>query len=274
MPRNSSSHMIPSLINDLPEPFLELLQNSTLQQKNAMMKALQYNIQSNETPTQPHISSPKEQSPSHTHSLEDMVEFIPEFNTDKTFLDGLYKEAESLNLPRGNKPASKWLSTSNKPYCFGNVTHDANPLKDYPYIMELMNSINAHTNVTGTMAACLVVSLSNYNAAISLHADDEASQIDQASPICTFSIGSSRTIQFCKKGGKPNDPPVISHELHSGSLTIMKAGCQQVLKHRVNKGNFGDKRRYVFSFRALPSTNSSPISNRSGLSSPSTQVIF
>ena len=237
---------------DFPDSFLEILQNSTLIQKKKMLDALKENITSMEDaiPLSKSNSSETAAAPP-SRAPEDLVELIPNFVTDETLIKGLEEELKLLEIPSGNKPVSKWLTMIPHPYSFGKVNLKSQPLNDFPCFMQLMGLINTHNNDTDQMDACLVASYSNYRAAIGLHADDEDIHIDQSSSICNLSLGSSRTIQFCTKGSKPNDPPALSFELHTGSLTIMKPGCQQHLKHRVLKGQFGDKRRYCLSFRKL-----------------------
>ena len=193
-----------------------------------------------------------------TPAPENLVEHIPEFVKDEPLFKNLNEEMKVLDIPPGSKPVSRWLTLKPHRYSFGKQTLESHPLIEFPYLMQLLGLINSHNDDDDQADGLLVVSYSSYRASIGLHADDEDLDIDQSSSISNLSLGSSRTIQFCRKGKKPNDPPVLSFELHNGSLLIMKPGCQQHLKHRVLKGKHGDGRRYLLSFRKMAGCSSTP----------------
>ena len=116
-----------------------------------------------------------------------------------------------------------------------------------------MELVNENTDSTQDMNSCLVSCFSTSGSSLSLHADDECDQTDQSSSICTYSIGASRTMDFCSKKAKTRNPVAIKTlDLQEGCLTIMKPGCQMALTHRVNSGVHKDgvpDTRYSFSFR-------------------------
>ena len=190
--------------------------------------------------------------------LSNYVNYVPDFCTDATLLSGLQKECESLGIKSGRKVASQFLSTTSDPYIFPdtNPVHKAIDIKQYPFICELMTDINNSDAIDGPLDSCLVLKYSGSSSSLSLHSDDEKS-IDQEKSICSFSIGSSRTIEFCDKASKPKI--VAEHNMAEGGLLIMKPGTQSCLQHMVRAeiGSSQDSHqvRYSLSFRALSKTD-------------------
>ena len=85
------------------------------------------------------------------------------------------------------------------------------------------------------MDYCNVICLSNNTKSIRLHADNEA-YIDQSCPIATFTIGTTRKVEFIPFGGN-HQHAVLSVEAEHNSLYIINTGCQSMLQLRVVPGN-------------------------------------
>ena len=88
------------------------------------------------------------------------------------------------------------------------------------------------------MDCCLAMRYNNNQSSHRPHSDNEHDIIDQTVSICTFSLGSSRTIEFFTEERTPN--LVCRQRLDNNSLLIMRPGTQQKMKHTV---------------RAIPSIN-------------------
>ena len=115
----------------------------------------------------------------------------------------------------------------------------------------------------------MILKYNSDSTSLSPHSDDEGDIIDQSKAICNYSIGSSRTLEFFDKSkGKA----VTDVRMASNSLTIMKAGTQELMKHCVraemnsNSRSISDNSqlRFSLSFRALTNFN---VSNNDSVSS-------
>ena len=190
--------------------------------------------------------------------VSNLVSNIPDLQVDSKLLEDLSEELHSLKLGSNSKKVkTQWLSPSTEPYIYGDAFHHSKSITNYTSICKLMSIVNQNSDTTGNMDCCLVSCFSTANASLSLHADDEDT-IDTKSSICTFSIGAPRTLEFCPKFWKPKKPcppPILgSFPVTHGGLTVMKPGCQSVLKHRIIKGTHQRGKsnlRVSLSFRKL-----------------------
>ena len=199
-------------------------------------------------------------------SAKDMVEIIPNFCTDKDFIQDLWEECESLHLSGSkNKVATQWLSPTSDPYIYSDINpvHTAKDISLYPNICKMLSFVNLSEAVDGPLDACLVLKYPSPSAVLRPHADDEP-LIDQTKPICPFTLGSTRTIEFFTRGKKSKC--AVQHKLDNGSLLVMKPGTQQILDHCVraerknSSASSADGVRYSLSFRAI---NTKPIAQNS-----------
>ena len=187
----------------------------------------------------------------HIKAMQDnpalQVDFIPDFVSDKVLSDGLEAEVESImeNNKSTTHVTSQWLSDSGDSYEFGKKTHRALKLRDYPCIVKLMEEVNDHELTSRNMNSCLINRYDNQDVAGRLHADNEKT-ICQRSSICTVSLGETRSIDFRVNA---STPVAKSLSLTPLSMFIMKPGCQQIVKHKLNKGNIPSGVRYSISFR-------------------------
>ena len=97
-------------------------------------------------------------------------------------------------------------------------------------MINLMSLVNVSETTTGTLDSCIVLKYPNPSTSLRVHSDDEQ-LIDQNASICTYSLGSTRTIEFYSKSGKSK--LVTSHSMAQDSLLVMRPGCQQELLHCV-----------------------------------------
>ena len=119
-----------------------------------------------------------------------------------------------------------------------------------PALFKLCQSINRHLGFDKALDYCNVICLSKNKKSIRLHPDKEA-YIDQSCPIATFTIGTTRKVEFVPFGGN-HQHAVLSVEAEHNSLYIMNTGSRSMLQHRVIPGNVkesGDQVRYSISFR-------------------------
>ena len=182
---------------------------------------------------------------------KNLVDYIPSF-CDEDLIAAVLGDCESLALANSERKApAQWLSPVNEPYVYvdANPIHHAKDINSYPSICRVLKMINDDPRFHGALDSCLILKYSSEATSVSLHADDEEA-IDQAKSICNFSIGSTRTLEFWSKDASKH---VTSVCMESGSVTHMKPGAQQALKHLVRgtKKSSTSHLRFSLSFRAL-----------------------
>ena len=253
--------MMPSTKAELPPAFYELLSKwdtYSLDQKTEMLSSLKSN-----TPTpSPAVKVKQLPKPSCAEDVLKYVTHIPDFFDDSVLYDSLMSDFKNLSIrpgPRNKKKRkSLWLTNNLRPYTFSNIVHKAQPLDNYPAISKIMELVNDCKDTTQDSDACLVTCYSAPSAALSLHSDNEEHDIDQNSSINTLSIGATRQLEYCNNF---DNIALKTFEVSDGTLTIMKPGCQQVLRHRICKGKSirgASNIRFSLSFRkmATPDTTS------------------
>ena len=232
------------------EQSLDFIKLCSLDRMISLLKHLQNDIKS-VNDVQSHTSK---NTPDPDHfSFEKFVSYHPSYIEDSTFLPDLWSELESLDLyrPNSKKTQSLWLSPGQ--------FQQPNSIHKYPRIMKLLNQIN-ETVPNGSIDCCNIICYSNDSKTLRLHSDNEPN-VSQDHPICTFSIGAPRRIEFVPHGS--NYTRVVrSLSLGSNSLYTMHPGCQALLQHRVLPG-CSDKTsnpvRYSLSFRKFkPEVNPVP----------------
>ena len=192
----------------------------------------------------------------------DLVELIPNYCPDNGTLQSIVAECESLDFGNNTRKATaKWLSSSKEPYIYNdsNPVHPALDISSFPAVSRLMEQINADNRFTGPVDSALILKYSCESTSTSLHADDE-DYLDQNKSICNFSIGSTRSLEFFDKANSKTAVKTVV--MNNNSMTHMKPGTQQSLKHMVR----GSKSkapgvRYSISFRALNRQQSGCSSN-------------
>ncbi len=206
-------------------------------------------------------------------SLATFVEHIPDLGIDQALENGILDELSSLRLTgdtKSNKVKTQWLSPTSDSYKYSGVCNDPMPISKFTNICKLMGIVNSHPSTTGDADSCLVSCFTSSTQSLKLHKDNE-SLMAQSSSISTVSFGAPRKLQFVRDGKvnkKGNRDLSADIELDATNLTmnIMKAGAQQVMKHRVPAGapvpNKPDL-RYSLSFRRIVTQpNSSTIASQ------------
>ena len=223
------------------EQCMDLLKLCSLEEKMSLLKHLKEEIK---TCSQ---SCSTENSPEPKHlSFDKLVSYYPSFIDDTHLLDDIWTELESLDLyrPNSKKIQSFWLNPgeSNQP----------NSIHKFPNVMKLLNLVNKHESVPNSgLDCCNVICYSSDNKTLRPHSDNE-SNICQAHPICTFSIGAPRRIEFVPHGSNYTSV-VRSLSLDTNaSLYTMHPGCQSLLQHWVLPGcsnKSSSQVRYSISFQ-------------------------
>ncbi len=233
---------------NIPEAFTELLDKTDIPTKEGMLELLLKRLKQDRLAL---LSS----------NPGDLIDYVPDFiqtpDTD-TLVQSIVEEIEDM-LPKYHNPTkiqSQWLSLDLQPYSFGNKKYNARDLKDYPSISKLLDICNENEQSGGQLNSCLVNRYSCADVAGRLHADDE-DIICQNTPIVTVSLGAPRTIDFAKDS---KSAVVKTLTLEDKSAFVMKPGCQQTVKHRLNRGAADSGVRYSISFRKAiaPATPVSP----------------
>ena len=220
----------------------------------------------------------------HSKLPTDYITYNDSFlDRDSVEYAGLCAELEDLHLtPKGNNPATKWVTTTNQPYTWessaGTVTVK-NPIDigKYPFINQLMKDIS--TKYDADLNSALVSYYKTGSVKLRYH-DDGEDTMDPNQPICVLSIGAQRTCDFLYQDQDHRERPVHTVKPVDGSLYIMKPGCQQYFKHRVKTEYNVTGYRYCLSFRRMipkgePSASTTSTSSQptTTLSSPVKQLI-
>ncbi len=228
----------------IPPSFKGLLDNTSLASKIGMLSLLSERIKADKIAALP-------------NELSSFIEYIPNLiRQNDPSLTLIEQELNKLLPNASQKVTSKWLSTNLQPYSFGKKTYDASDLSLFPGLHGLLGVVNSHVSSTGDLNSCLINRYSSHSVAGRLHADDE-DIISDASSIVTVSLGAERTIDFAQNSAAPL---IKSLTLEPQSAFVMRPGCQQVMKHRLNKGEPGSGLRFSISFRraVVPTTKPSP----------------
>ena len=170
--------------------------------------------------------------------------------------DGVTAETLDLGLKAdAGKYANIWLTLDNEPYSWKNsqgkdVVNKPHDLNQQPKIKQLMETVN--DNHDCDLNSCLVSFYPDGQSGIGYHMDDEA-ELDPDSPICVFSFGAERTVDFIHAFQQKYEKPALTYQTKSGSLYVMKPGCQSLFRHRVRSISNKERKqvgwRYSLSFR-------------------------
>ena len=152
-----------------------------------------------------------------------LTEFIPDFCPDNKLLEAVWKECESLEMDNDARKAStKWLCATGQPYIYPDKSpvHEASDITKLPGIMKLLSIVNDSSAVSGPLDSCLVLKYCSNKTRQSLHSDNE-DLIDQSKSICSFSLGSERTLDFY--GISKNSKKVCSYNMTHNSMVVMSS---------------------------------------------------
>jgi hypothetical protein len=194
-------------------------------------------------------------SPVHVHKenpdLPDCVEYHPGFLiNDKqlfsTFTKDLEFKTRTVPAPNGTNYS---LKRSTCAYGDANIM-DAPPkiwgsdltVKEWtPELLEIKTKIEALTGKYYNVCLCNLYETGRNS--IGWHADNE--EIGSLSSIASISLGAARIFQLKKKGTED----IIEQRLESGSLFLMKEGCQENYLHCVPTDPSCRERRINLTFR-------------------------
>ncbi len=169
------------------------------------------------------LNAVQNELPKREGNIDKYVEFVDNFCDDTDLLELVWAECESLNLSsKRTKTASQWLSSTNTDYVYpdSNPVHKAKDIKSFPNISKLLSIVNESTEVSGPLDSCLILKYNSDSSSLSLHADGEEC-IDQEKSICSFSLGSERTLEFYENASGKKPKRVKSIRMTNNSLVIM-----------------------------------------------------
>ncbi len=179
--------------------------------------------------------------------------YIPTDKINGKLFSAVQAEVESFDLcsKSGSKTVAKWLSADSEAYSWTSSSgkkfvNKPTDISNCPAISELMEKINSEHHVE--MNSCLVTCFKDGTSGIRLHCDDE-DEIDQESPICVFTIGEERKVEFLSAYQNASEAPLLSITPKEGSLYLMNPGCQSLFRHRVPSMKTSSGVRYSLSFR-------------------------
>ena len=190
-------------------------------------------------------------------NVDDYVEYIDQFCNDEGFsLEYLFPEIESLSLNDSKstkKVQNQFISMINEPYSWkagsSMVKNDPVSFDNFPITKSIMERLNSKFDLK--LNSVLVSYYKSGSVNTRLH-DDGEDTMDPNQPICVLSLGVQRRIEFFSKHiDTLNRKADLSLSPVSGSLYIMKAGCQQNFRHRVRKNKNIRKGRFCLSFRSF-----------------------
>lgn len=185
--------------------------------------------------------------------IKDYVSFHDNFvDRDDVLFADIQADLESLDIKRPSSGTSTlWLSPDDQSYTWntknGNVVNNK-PVSfcRAPGIRKLLTKINEELGAD--LNSCLVTLFKNGRSSIRLHQDDEP-EMDHNAPICVFTVGEGRQVDFLSKYQAATETPVLSLKPKEGALYVMKSGCQEWFKHRVPASNVNIGFRFSLSFR-------------------------
>ena len=201
---------------------------------------------------------------------EDLVVEFPNF-VDKLFINtsGLQNDLSECFNGLHWKSKYVWLSDIPTVYKFGKGKYKSSEIRTFNGIDTLREKVNKEFNLD--FDSCLITRYREKSQKLSLHQDNEK-LFDSTYPICTVSVGDTRSLEFWDNSSEESGILVKTVELVEGMLVAMLPGCQKRLWHKVPRTNSpnkqGDHLRFAISFRKLLSVGSDSAS----LSVPSTPV--
>ena len=193
-------------------------------------------------------------------NVDDYVQYLDQFCSDEGFgLESLLPEIESLSLNNSKstkKVQNQFISMINEPYSWkaGSSMVENNPVSfdKFPITKSIMERLNSKFDLK--LNSVLVSYYKSGLVNTRLH-DDGEDTMDQSQPICVLSLGVQRRIEFFSKHiDTLNRKADLTLSPVSGSLYVMKAGCQQNFRHRVRKNKNIRKGRFCLSFRSFVPT--------------------
>ena len=231
----------------ITERCLDLFKQCTPLEKRLLLKLMEEDVQQLQRENAPSENGNDSADGPDQFTFSKFISFHDELVDDKSFLEDLRLELDSMDLhrPHSNKIKSLWLNPAEV------CGEDINSISKYPNVTKLLNIVNDQvSDGKGALNCCNIICYSNDKKSLRLHSDNESS-IFQTHPIATFSLGVTRRIEFVPIGSH-HTRVVHSVDASNNSLYVMHPGCQSILKHRVLQGDSSgsqDHTRYSISFR-------------------------
>ncbi len=197
--------------------------------------------------------------------VNDYVEYHEDYcNTENIETEILMSELESLGFKSSSKSVqNKFLSMVDESYSWkshgGTVSNDPASFDDYPTIKSILEGLNSKFDIN--LNSVLISYYSSGVVNTRLH-DDNEDTMDPTQPISVLSIGTKRRIEFFSKHVDClNRSPDLAIQPVSGSLYVMKPGCQANFLHRVRKNKNIRESRFCLSFRCFVSKKCPTVSS-------------
>lgn len=189
--------------------------------------------------------------------INDFVEVPREFlSTNSMEFGGISADLEDLGLHVKNSgktsTKSAWLTRSNKPYVWKSKSSNKEvynppiPFTQSSNINDYCEYLNSKFNCK--LNTCLATCYVDGSCGVRCHNDNE-DNLDPTQPIVVLSLGETRKVQFFHKYQSASEKPLLDIFPTSGSLYIMRVGCQEYFRHKVPTNKAGKGVRWVLSFR-------------------------
>ena len=192
--------------------------------------------------------------------INDYIQYSPDKFVDELTHGLLVSELVSLNFnrrQRNDAVQNRFISTISGSYDWGShngtVTNIASAVSDFPTIKQVMDKINSKYGTE--LNSVLVSYYKNGNVNAGLHHDGEET-MDPSQPICVYTIGAKRKIEFVNNGHRSYTSSLVLQP-EDGSLYVMKVGTQEHFRHRVRKCRLVKDERISLSFRCFRPTETS-----------------
>jgi alkylated DNA repair dioxygenase AlkB len=184
---------------------------------------------------------------------------------ESQFLDETQKEllrGEVSQFSTGGRITNTWITLSDRSYGWGDTTLTPLDMSLFPCIKRTLEKLNSSvgSDQHPGLDSCLVTYYPS-GQGVGYHSDFEKS-LDDSAPIAVVTLGETRRVEFKTYGADLRGAADYSLLPVDGSMYTMKSGCQEVLKHRVPKGNKikGSLGRFALSFRRVDSaTTTDPV---------------
>ena len=197
-------------------------------------------------------------------NVNDYVSYDNDFvseNDAQPIIESLKSHPKFRVSPESSNTKTLWLSRTTEDYNWtslksGKVAKNkAVPFSDFPDIDKLLDSVNERLG--SDLNSCLVCFYPSVKSGIRIH-DDYEYNMDNEQPIAVVSFGTKRGIQFFHNYQAPTEKPLLELSPEDKSLYVMKAGCQELFRHKVPPASDCVGERFSLSFRRIVKANNTP----------------
>lgn len=209
--------------------------------------------------------TPADRLAARNYNVNDYVSYHRNFVSDNDALPIVESLKNCQKFQESSETSSNtktlWLSKTTEDYNWtslksGFVTkNSAVAISNFPEVNKLMDSVNEMLG--SDLNSCLVSFYPSEKSGIRMH-DDYEHNMDNDQPIAVVSFGAKRAIQFYHNYQAPTEDPVKELLPDDRSLYVMKAGCQELFRHKVPSVNENVGQRFSLSFRRILRPNGTP----------------